>query len=69
MVSQLKQDKEGLEGSMAELKQEISQLEGWLQEAKDQQRLLVEYPDLNGPVNANIAGECGDGKKGNCKFL
>ena len=31
-------------------------MEGKLVEAKDHERLLVEYPDLNGPVNPDLTG-------------
>ena len=28
-----------------------------LEEAKERERLIVEYPDINGPVNKNINGK------------
>ena len=42
---------------MVELKSEISQLESTLEEAKEHEKLLVEYPDLNGPVNPDFTGK------------
>ena len=32
-------------------------VERHLEEAREQQRLIVEYPDLNGPVNKELSGE------------
>ena len=42
---------------MVDLQSEIHKLEATVQEANEKYQLLVEYPDLNGPVNADIQGK------------
>ena len=56
LVKQLKRDKENLEDSMLELQTDIRKLEGTIQDAKEREQLMVEYPDLNGPVNPDLQG-------------
>ena len=29
-----------------------------LDEARDRERLLLDYPDINGPVNPDLVGRC-----------
>ena len=41
---------------MGELKGDILEMERKLERAREQERMLVEYPDLNGPVNTDLAG-------------
>ena len=55
-MKEISKEKKNLEKSMVVLRNEISQLEITIQEAKEQEKLLVEYPDLNGPVNTDFAG-------------
>ncbi len=50
-----------MEESITELEDGIGQLEKQVQEAKEKEKLLVEYPDLNGPVNRDLAGDLFDG--------
>lgn len=38
-----------LEGTVEKLEQDVASM-------KERERLMVEYPDLNGPVNADVAG-------------
>ncbi|XP_067911036.1 coiled-coil domain-containing protein 157 isoform X3 [Heterodontus francisci] len=49
LTEQLRQEKHGLENFMTELKKNLFQLESQVQEYKEQQRLLVAFPDLNMP--------------------
>ncbi|XP_055511805.1 coiled-coil domain-containing protein 157 isoform X1 [Leucoraja erinacea] len=51
-TEQLQEEKHGLEKTVLELKQNLTQLEGRVQEYKEQQRLLVTFPDLNMPPEA-----------------
>ncbi|XP_069789498.1 coiled-coil domain-containing protein 157 isoform X2 [Narcine bancroftii] len=51
-TEQLQEEKHGLEKAMLELKQNLTQLESQVQEYKEQQRLLVTFPDLNMPPEA-----------------
>lgn len=39
-----------------QLQGEIKQLEVTLEEVKERERLMIEYPDLNGPVNPDMTG-------------
>ena len=57
LVTQLTQEKENLEALIGELKEDIQQLETKVAEARERERLIVEYPDLNGPVNPDLMGE------------
>ena len=41
---------------MRELRGEVREMERKLEKAREQERLLVEYPDLNGPVNKDLTG-------------
>jgi hypothetical protein len=47
----------GVEKCLAETESQIQLLEQRLEEAKERERLIIEYPDLNGPVNPNLQGE------------
>ncbi|XP_051887757.1 coiled-coil domain-containing protein 157-like [Pristis pectinata] len=51
-TEQQQEEKHGLEKIMLELKQNLTQLESQAQEYKEQQRLLVTFPDLNMPDEA-----------------
>ena len=42
---------------MVELQTDIQQLERTLGEAREEQQLLLQYPDLNGPVNTDLQGQ------------
>ncbi|XP_072103612.1 coiled-coil domain-containing protein 157-like isoform X1 [Mobula birostris] len=48
----LREEKRGLEKTMLELKHNLTQLENQVQQYKEQQRLLVSFPDLNMPEEA-----------------
>ena len=52
----MQKDKETLEESIEDLQQNINQLEKQVEEAKEHERLIIEYPDLNGPVNPDLTG-------------
>uniref|UniRef100_A0A1I8IP88 ZW10 protein n=1 Tax=Macrostomum lignano TaxID=282301 RepID=A0A1I8IP88_9PLAT len=39
---------------LARLKSQVSDLQTALQKSEDEKRLLIEYPDLNGPVNQDV---------------
>ena len=52
----LTRDKARLEESISELRENVGQLEQQVHDAKEKERMLIEYPDLNGPVNKNLIG-------------
>ena len=54
---EISRQKESLQGAVGELKADILEMERKLERAGEQERLLVEYPDLNGPVNTDLAGK------------
>ena len=56
LASDLQREKAKMEDSIAELEDSISHLETQLKDAKEKEKLLIEYPDLNGPVNSDFAG-------------
>lgn len=49
-------DKESLEQSIDTLQVTVDSLNDKLEEAKERERLIVEYPDINGPVNKDLTG-------------
>ncbi len=57
-VQRITEDKNLAEQSRGDLQQDVQHLEQKLQKAQEQERLLVEYPDLNGPVNPDFSGKC-----------
>ncbi|KAK6192725.1 hypothetical protein SNE40_004149 [Patella caerulea] len=52
----LAKEKDDLEKTMEETRHIIQQMEKQVNEAKEREKLLVEYPDLNGPVNPDYKG-------------
>lgn len=48
-LSRLKDDRMSTEKELEEVKMKLEKL-------ASEQKLMVEYPDLNGPVNPNISG-------------
>lgn len=50
-------DKESLEQTISTLETTVQTLNDRLEEAKERERLIVEYPDINGPVNPDLSGE------------
>ena len=57
MRKEICRQKESLQGAVGELKRDILEMERKLERAREQERMLVEYPDLNGPVNTDLAGK------------
>ncbi|KAH3876704.1 hypothetical protein DPMN_000553, partial [Dreissena polymorpha] len=55
-IDHLLADKESLEQSIHTLEVTVSTLSDRLEEAKERERLIVEYPDINGPVNPDLSG-------------
>ena len=49
-------DKESLEQTIGTLESSLDSLNNKLEEAKERERLIVEYPDINGPVNPDLTG-------------
>ena len=49
-------DKESLEQTINTLEKSVGTLNDKLEESKERERLIVEYPDLNGPVNPDLTG-------------
>jgi molybdopterin converting factor small subunit len=49
-------DKESLEQTITTLETTVQSLNDKLEEAKERERLIVEYPDINGPVNPDLSG-------------
>lgn len=56
IIRNLNEEKSRLEASIQATEEQIHHLESQLGEAKDRERMLIEYPDLNGPVNPNLQG-------------
>ncbi|XP_061198305.1 coiled-coil domain-containing protein 157-like [Saccostrea echinata] len=56
LIDELSSQKEELEGSIETLKSDIQHLESKLEEAVEREKLMIEYPDLNGPVNPGMKG-------------
>ena len=56
MIISLEKNKARLETSIRELENNIEDSERQLNVAQDRERLMIEYPDLNGPVNRDITG-------------
>ncbi|XP_076452425.1 uncharacterized protein LOC143288046 [Babylonia areolata] len=56
IMQSLKEEKRGLEQSIQETEAQILRMEEELREAKERERLIIEYPDLNGPVNPDLHG-------------
>ena len=52
----MENEKNNLENHVEQLENDLTQMEVKVKDMKEQQCLLVEYPDLNGPVNPDIAG-------------
>ncbi|KAK7087404.1 coiled-coil domain-containing protein 157-like isoform X2 [Littorina saxatilis] len=56
IMRNMKEEKNGLEKRIEETEAEIKEMEKMLMEAKERERLIIEYPDLNGPVNPDLQG-------------
>ncbi|CAC5396967.1 unnamed protein product [Mytilus coruscus] len=56
MIETVTREKTELEESITSLQQNINTLETRIQESADRERLMIEYPDLNGPVNPDLNG-------------
>ena len=56
MVDRIEKEKAQLRDQIASLEKTVSKLEQDVSSMKERERLMVEYPDLNGPVNANMTG-------------
>lgn len=56
LIETVTREKTELEESITCLQQNIDTLENKIQEATERERLMIEYPDLNGPVNPDISG-------------
>ncbi|CAG2195537.1 unnamed protein product [Mytilus edulis] len=56
MIETVSREKTELEESITSLQQNINTLETRIQESADRERLMIEYPDLNGPVNPDLNG-------------
>ena len=57
IAERLSKDKELLEQSVQDLNDNINDLEKQINQAKENEKLLIMYPDLNGPVNPDISGK------------
>jgi len=57
-VDQLAADRESLEQTVTTLEESMAALTTRLDEARDRERLLLDYPDINGPVNPDLVGRC-----------
>ena len=56
IIRSLSEEKRSLEQSIQETEAQIKAMEEKLVEAKERERLIIEYPDLNGPVNPDLQG-------------
>ena len=61
----MSEEKNSLASSVAQVRREICELQTQLAEAQEQEKLLVAYPDLNGPVNTDLTGRYGCFKQAN----
>ncbi|KAL4224088.1 hypothetical protein ACF0H5_017542 [Mactra antiquata] len=55
-IEHIMNDKESLEQTISTLETTVESLNDKLEEAKERERLIVEYPDINGPVNPDLSG-------------
>lgn len=64
-MENLQQEKLSLEQSTSELLRNISELDELLQELKERERLLVSFPDLHIPAEAQFESKrgCGEGQR------
>ncbi|PAA90664.1 hypothetical protein BOX15_Mlig010910g1, partial [Macrostomum lignano] len=56
LIKTLTEAQDNLTLSVQRLKSQVSDLQTSLQKSEDEKRLLIEYPDLNGPVNQDVEG-------------
>ena len=56
MLKNVQKEKEQLEESFAASQSALENLEKKLKESEERERMIIEYPDLNGPVNQNLQG-------------
>ncbi|ELU04106.1 hypothetical protein CAPTEDRAFT_187561 [Capitella teleta] len=56
MISTLEREKKQLEDERKSVQKELEKMEESLRKVEEEQKLLIEYPDLNGPVNPAING-------------
>ena len=56
IIRNLNEEKKSLEQGIRETEAQIKVMEERLVEAKERERLIIEYPDLNGPVNPDLQG-------------
>ncbi|XP_005112671.2 coiled-coil domain-containing protein 157 [Aplysia californica] len=56
IMKNLQKEKETLEESIKETGKSLADMEQQLREAADRERMIIEYPDLNGPVNSDLQG-------------
>lgn len=54
LLQSLQQEKQGLEQATTDLRLTISELERELTELRERERLLVAFPDLHRPIEAQI---------------
>ncbi|GFO09866.1 coiled-coil domain-containing protein 157-like isoform x1 [Plakobranchus ocellatus] len=56
IIHNLESEKKSLAASVKESQEMIRNLESKIEESKERERMIVEYPDLNGPVNPDLSG-------------
>ncbi|RUS89766.1 hypothetical protein EGW08_002469 [Elysia chlorotica] len=56
IIQNLESEKKSLADSIKQSQAMIRELEVKLEESKERERMIVEYPDLNGPVNPDLSG-------------
>ncbi|XP_025090515.1 coiled-coil domain-containing protein 157-like isoform X2 [Pomacea canaliculata] len=56
IIKNLNAEKAELERCIEETEAQIKELEVQVEQAKERERMLIEYPDLNGPVNPDLHG-------------
>ncbi|XP_041348129.1 coiled-coil domain-containing protein 157-like [Gigantopelta aegis] len=56
VIKDLTRQKDEIQKDLQETRELIQKLEVKLEEAKERERLIIEYPDLNGPVNPDYQG-------------
>jgi hypothetical protein len=55
-LSDAEREKKKLEDSKVDLHRELQSTKELLEQVSSEQKLMIEYPDLNGPVNPDIGG-------------
>lgn len=56
MLEKIDNERTQLKANIRSLEETVGKLETDLSSMREREKLLVEYPDLNGPVNPDLSG-------------